>query len=168
MDSCVDRRALWYFYSLITMSFCVFATKSVQNEDPLGVFDVPHLECLVAASHHTTSGHLCVRLYWIHTILTWIGARTMGPPEETQTEHETTTSRGSFKTILLGLLCAVLLFLLIFLVINTWPTLVSYCRKFVPDDRNHIEKRTQTIRAWTISKVRVKCLMTQNTIVSRL
>jgi hypothetical protein len=155
------------------MPFCVFATKSVRNEDPLGVFCSSPRVFGLAANHHTKSGHLCVRLYWIHTILTWIGARTMGPPEETQTEHETTTSRGSpdfeaLKTILLGLLCAVLLFLLIFLVINTWPTLVSYYRKFVPDDRNHIEKRTQTIRAWTISKVRVKCLMTENTISSRL
>ena len=83
----------------------------------------------------------------------------MGAPEESQTVYDSTTSRAgpdieTLKTILLGLLCAVLLFILIFLVMNTWPTLVSYYRKVVPEDKKHVEKRTQTIRSWTISKVR--------------
>lgn len=143
------------FYSLITIAFC----EQTPNPSEMKTRFV-HVACLVLLiiTLQYKQSPFC-QAYWFHAVLTRISCRTMGAPEESQTVYDSTTSRAgpdieTLKKILLGLLCAVLLFILIFLIMNSWPTLVNYYRKVVPEDKKHVEKRTQTIRSWTISKVR--------------
>lgn len=69
----------------------------------------------------------------------------------------------ALKTALLGLLCGVLLFLLIFLMINSWPILVNMYRRIFPiEDAKHLERRKQTIRTWTISKVSINAIVVES------
>jgi hypothetical protein len=57
------------------------------------------------------------------------------------------------KTVVLGVMCVALFFLLMFLFVNTWPALVNFYQRLVCVNKKLVERRIATIRVWTISKV---------------
>jgi len=59
----------------------------------------------------------------------------------------------TLKIVLLAVMFAVLLILFIFLLVTMWPTLVYHYQRLIPVDKKRLDRRRQTVREWTISKV---------------